>query len=102
LVSEPARVNEPVRDLNREVWSAKLEDTPREPAKLLARPLTSEPTRVSVPPRLRAWSHPGVIKSIAVLTVVSVRVVEVVEPEYCKTAHTSKAKKLPLQDAKLG
>jgi hypothetical protein len=43
-----------------------------------------------------------VIKSIAVLTVVSVRVVEVVEPEYCKTAHTSKAKKLPLQDAKLG
>ena len=36
------------------------------------------------------------MKSIAVLIVVSVIVVETVEPEYCHATQTSKARKLPL------
>jgi hypothetical protein len=71
-------LNEPVSNLNIEVILAKAE------------------TEVTDPLRLLAESHPGVIKSIAVLIVVSVIVVAAVVPEYCHTTQTSNAKKLPL------
>src|SRR5438876_715491 len=40
-----------MRDLKREVCSAKFEAGPREPLKVLARPLVSEPAKVSEPVR---------------------------------------------------
>ena len=64
--------------------------------------MVSEATTDRVPLRLWVESHPGVLKSIAVLIVVSVIVVVAAAPEYCQATQTSNAKKDPLQDAKLG
>jgi len=40
LIPEPVSDREPVRDLNSELFSAKLEAEPSEPVRDLARPLT--------------------------------------------------------------
>jgi len=49
LISEPARDNEPARDLDSETCLTRPEAKPREPDRFLVRPLISEPTRVSEP-----------------------------------------------------
>jgi len=81
-----------------EVFSAKLETELSEPLSNLNIEviLAKAETEVTDPLRLLAESHPGVMKSIAVLIVVSVIVVAAVVPEYCHTTQTSNAKKLPL------
>jgi len=47
LISEPARPNEPDRDLNSELFSAKLEAEPSEALKFRVRPLKKELTRLN-------------------------------------------------------
>jgi hypothetical protein len=98
LARAEARVRELLSDLKIEVFSAKLETELSEPPNDLNIEviLAKAEAEVSDPLRLRAWSHPGVMKSIAVLIVVSVIVVAVVVPEYCHATQTSNAKKLPL------
>jgi hypothetical protein len=42
LTSEPARDNDPVRVLDREIWSTVFEDEPNEAVRVTVRPLNSE------------------------------------------------------------
>jgi len=51
LTWEPARDREPVRDLSREDFSARLEAEPSEPPKVTARPPNREPVGESEPVR---------------------------------------------------
>jgi hypothetical protein len=51
LDNPEATVNEPARDLNMEVFSAKPEPIESEPVNALTRPLTSEATRPREPER---------------------------------------------------
>jgi hypothetical protein len=51
LVSEPARESEPERDLNSELFSARLEAEVSEALRAFARPLISEPVRDNEPVR---------------------------------------------------
>jgi len=51
FASEPARDNEPDKDLDSETCSTRPEAKPREPDRFLVRPLISEPTRDNEPDR---------------------------------------------------
>jgi hypothetical protein len=51
LISEPATLREPIRDLNSEDLSAKIEDEPIEALRISIRPLSREDARPSEPAR---------------------------------------------------
>jgi len=51
FVSEPERPSEPVRDLNSELFSARLETEPSETLRISVRPLNREDARPSEPVR---------------------------------------------------
>jgi hypothetical protein len=98
-----ASANEEARDLNSEFFLAKLVLRPSEPVSVLNNKFCPARPEALVIETLRPWelSQPGVIRSLALETVVSVMVVEPVEPEYCHATQISTARKFPDQDPKL-
>jgi len=96
LVSEATRDNELLRDLNREVFSTKPEDIVHALVKALKRKVFSKrlEARLNEAVLVTLVSQPGVTRSLADETVVSVIVVAAVLPEYCQATQYSTLRKV--------